>query len=601
VSGQHRRPGRRVAVLAWLTATALAVAGCGVPTSSGVELVGPGPQGGSTLRSGGSPPPLADAAATPREQVDNFLQAAAGTPDTAADRVREYIRSTEQDTWNPDEGIRVIRLRQDPFVNDDVDNGGWLVQIDNAQLVGELHPNGYLDAPTSNEPVDFEFRVVTEGGPDGEVGDQPLRLRIADPPPYLLLQDTALANDDYYYPNPIYFWDSDFEVLVPDLRWLPLAGESVEQRPWTVVRWLLAGPAPSLPRMEGLPAGTQHNGLPVWDENRLVVNFNAIAVEGGRQSIDDFATQLAWSLLQLREGAELELRIDDRPQQVRPRPQPESADPVRFVVLDGVIHQYRSGADPPAQPPALSEQINSGVHAAALTSRGEVAALVRQRPDGQQELSVTRSLAGAEPAEEPAGLVAEELGQPVWLSGGAAAVGLVVADGELHRFHATGGAAAVPLAGLAGPITAVAVAPERRRLAMIAGGRLYLAQLRNDGESVTVQAPRALPTTVQELAGVAFSHESQLVIAGVKDFRVGLYQLTADGAVEEPLHDLGNAAVTALVAHPIRDPADLPALMYEANGQAYAFGGVPTLIRPQDLADPPEAAESLPRAPSFLG
>jgi hypothetical protein len=581
-------------VLVGLTVAALGLSGCGVPTSSGVEHIGPGPEAGSRSPGEGRPPPTADAADTPREQVDNFLQAAAGNPESAADRVREFLRGSDQPAWRPDPGIRVLRLLQEPFITDDVD-GGWRVEL-TAQVVGELHPNGYLDAPTATEQVDYEFRVVTEGAPGGDVTGESLRLRIADPPPHLLLVDTALANQDYYYPNPIYFWNADHEVLVPDLRWLPLAGEPVDQHPWTVVTWLLNGPAPSLSRLQGLPPGTQHLGTPVWEDNRLVVDFNAAALEG--QTPDEFATQLGWSLLQLREGAELELRIDGRAQQIRVRPRSWVADPVRFVVLDGVIHELAASGTA-TTPPVLVDEINRDVRAAALTRDGRVAALVRDDPAGQR-LTVARAESGAEPEEVPVGLVAAEIGQPVWLSTAGTATGLVVADGRLYRFTAAGASAAVTVPGLAGPITALALAPERQRLALIAADRLYVALLDRDGESLTVHPPRVLPTTLRELAGVAFSHEDRLVVAGERDGRVGLYELAVDGGVEDARHDLSNASVTALVAHPTTGDAHAT-IMYEANGQAYSFTGVPILIRAEDLADPPEDPGQPPLAPFFLG
>ncbi|QSB13894.1 GerMN domain-containing protein [Natronosporangium hydrolyticum] len=577
-------------------ALVMLVTGCGVPTSTDVQYVRPGPAAGSTSPGDGNPPPHADEADTPRDQVDNFLQAAAGSAATAPDRVREYIRAEERDGWRPEEGIRVIRLLQEPFITDEV-GGGWLVEL-SAQLVGELDPQGFLDPPTVTEPVTYQFRVTTEGSVEGEAGGQGLRLRVTDPPPYLLLQDTALANEDYYYPNPIYFWDTDGDQLVPDLRWLPLAGEPAEQHPWTVVQWLLTGPAPGLTRLESLPAGTNHIGTPYWEDDRLVVNFNAAAVDG--QEVDDLATQLARSLLQLRGGdPELELRIEDRVQHARVRAQVPPADPTRFVLLDGAVRAYSS--DRARQPAVLTDEVNFGVQAAALTAGGDLAALVRGAGEGQQRVTVLESSGDDAPRETDTGLVAGEFGQPVWVGAGDAATGLVAADGELHRFTVTGESTVVAISGLAGPITAVALAPEQRRLALVAGDQLYVAQLRVDAESVTVQAARRLPTTVTQLAGVAFTHENQLVVAGETDGRVGLHRLSADGAVEEPLHDLSNATVTALVAHPAADATAVPRLMYEANGQAYTFAGVPSLIRPVDLLDAPDEPDSPPRAPFFLG
>lgn len=584
---------RLVVGLVSLAVGLTAITGCGVPTSSEVQYVGPGPEAGSRSRDEGKAPPRPDDATTPGDLVQYFLQAAAGSPQTAADRVREFLHPNEWHMWRPDEQIQVVRLREEPFVSDHLD-GGWQVEL-SVQVVGDLHPNGYLDITTTPEPVVYSLRVVVEGLEE-TVDSRSPRLRIMDPPPYLLLADTALANPDYFQPHLIYFWDTDHRTLVPDLRWLPKAGEPADQHPWTVFRWLLTGPAPGLARTEGLPAGTRHNGIPVWDGDRLVVNVNAAAVEG--QDVSDLATQLAWSLLSLREGAELELLIDDRPQQVSVQPRPEYPEAVRFVLVDGTVRQYLAASSRQATP-ALTEELNQGLTAAALTSRGEVAALVRQVGQ-EQELIVVRALPSTSPRPVRTGVTGTEISPPMWLVPGANAIGLVVADQRLYWFDTRGKAHEIQVTGLAGPIQTVAISPEQRRLAIIAGDRLYLAQVVYERDTVSVLAPRALPTSLTGLTDVTFSHEQQLIVAGRRENRTGLYRLTVDGAVEHRLLDLGNATVTNLTAHPRPPAAEVPVLMYEADGRAHSFTGAPTLIRPDDLIDPPEEAVSPPYAPFFL-
>jgi hypothetical protein len=578
-----------------LLAGVLAVAGCGVPTTSGVQYVGPGPATGPESPDEGEPPPSADDATTPEAQVENFLQAAAGHPDGADDRVSAFLRSSDRERWQPEEEIRVVRLLQ-TFVTPDA-GGGWRVRL-NVQPVGTLHRLGYLDAATGGQ-TSYEFRVVSEGSPDGDARGESPRLRIADPPAVILLADTALTDERYYYPTPIYFWDNaEHNALVPDLRWLPQAGEPADQHPFTVLEWLREGPAPSLSRLQDLPLDTQAVGPPVWEGNRLVVNLNATVAD--QRDLDDLGTQLAWSLVQLRDGAELELQLDGQRQDFRPRPRTwMEAEPVRMAVLDGVIRQVSGGAR--ASFPVLNGDVNAGVLAGALARDGRLAALVREDPAAGQRLSAVRADDRAGPVETATGLTAGQIGQPIWLRTGGAPLGLVVADGDLYRFTAAEGSAdQLSVSGLAGQITAVAVAPERRRVALIADDELYVASLQLDGEAAIVLAPRALPTTPQNLAGVAFSHENRLVVAGERGGRVGLYSLTVDGGQESQLGDLGDASVVTLVAHPYDDRTDLEAIMYEADGQSFTFTGRPDPVRAGDLVEAPDDSDSTPQAPFFV-
>lgn len=268
-----------------------------------------------------------------------------------------------------------------------------------------------------------------------------------------------------------------------------------------------------------------------------------------------------------------------------------------MAVLDGVVRPL--AAPEPQQLPVLSEEVNTGVLGAALTRDGELAALVRPDDVAGQRLSVAVAKDG-ETEESSTGLVASGIGQPVWLTSGANGIGLVVADGNLYRFTARGDVNEIAGPDLAGQVTAVAVAPERQRVALIAGDELYVAWLDRDGESVTIQDPRALPTTLENLAGVAFSHENRLVVAGEWDDRVWLYALTVDGGSEQEIRELGNASVTSLVAHPYEDSSGLEAIMYEADDQAFRFPGAQSRVGVEDLADAPEETEATPLSPFFL-
>ena len=67
-----------------------------------------------------------------------------------------------------------------------------------------------------------------------------------------------------------------------------------------------------------------------------------------------------------------------------------------------------------------------------------------------------------------------------------------MADGQLYRFDEAARMYQVPL-NLPGRVTAVAAALDGQRVALIAGGRLYVAAVNLDGGGVSIGPPRNCP------------------------------------------------------------------------------------------------------------
>lgn len=587
----------------WLSLVALAAmvglagAGCGVPVSTDVRVDGPVADTGATGAGGGSEaPPGPDDAVDDRQLVDYFLQAAAADPGDAVEQLRPFIHSDQRDSWQPDPRVIVVRVADITRTPAGDDQVRFDLEL---RRVGVL-ANGAVE-PQIQEPETVAFSVVRV--PVRESDDLArdfarARYRIVDPPRFVMLEDRAL--DRYFLPRTLYFWDTDHEVLVPDLRWLPRALPAA-RRPYAVLTWLRAGPSAWLDSAVGLPEGVELVGHPVSDGDTLIVELSAPTATLEHRALD---AQLWWTLRpELSRDTSLTVVIDGEARQVIPSDWPENLaewrPPRGFVVLDGVIHPYPDGSA--ADFPALDHEANSEVTSAALAQVGRVAALVRQEADG---LCLALIGTGGVTETDLRGVTA--MSRPVWLRQ-PAGTGLVVADGRLYRFRVRDESVVeVPVhAGLSGRITAVAAAPDGRRLALVAGGQLYVAAMRRGGDLVSLHEPQMLPTSGTDLAGVAFSRPDRLVVLGRQEGRYWLYEITVDGALEERLSfDLGAPeSLGNLVAH-VGDPrgeTHRGQIMFEADGRAYSYRHSPEPIRAEEVGGESSEDDGLdPRAPFFL-
>lgn len=599
------RPGRagRQAVAAGVLAVLAAVGltGCGIPTGTDVRVDGPLPESTSAQTSGDPvPPPGPDLADSETDLVEYFLQAAAANPEEPLEALRTFIHPDDREGWQPPDPQILVVQAEKPVPTP----AGDLVRVKvPVREIGVLTGQGTIEPRAVPESRELEFKVVNlpDVSSEEDVGAQVgHRFQLVDPPDEIMLSTSALGEDEYLLPRTVYFWGTEGEVLVPDLRWLPSA-LPVRQRAQRMLEWLEDGPAQWLPgALIGLPDGVTLAGNAVRSADRLEVPL-AAAGEIDERRLDP---QLWWTLRSELSGDRALVLVIDGEQRVLDgeylgRNPAARSEPARFAVLDGVIRQQRPR--PELAVPALAGTVYENVHSAALTAGGRFAALVRERPDGRLQLSVAR-VGG--PTETD--LVRSRMSRPVWLAGGEA--GLVVADGQLFRFSPDGQVSAVRAPGGLTEIEAVAAAPDARRVALVADGRLYVASLVWQEGSFSMNEPRVLPTTARDLAGVGFLHENWLAFVGDQpNGNTLLYEITVDGALERPLlnGELGApVSVDSFAAYP-GDPALQPGrgeIMYEAESLAYRYVHTiePGQITAADLYGVPADAETgEPRAPFF--
>jgi hypothetical protein len=585
------------------------LAGCGIPSETDVRVDGPVSDPGlSDTSDTPTTPPGPDQADSEEELVEYFLLAAAADPDDPLDALRAFIHPEERDDWQPDPQVLLVRSGTGFRALPDEDPVPIRVPV---REIGVLNPGGVIEPRSGSSERDVEFQVVesaevrTDEGQVGvDVGEP--RFWLVDPPNEILLSEAALDTPHrLLLPHPIYFRASDGDALVPDLRWLPSA-LSERQRPQTVLEWLRDGPAPWLrSAVVDLPDNVALAGNVVWSDDRVDV-----ALSPGAADIDptELDAQLWWTLRPvLRGDRTLVVTIDGQEREVsgdyesqNPTTRP---GPARFAVLDGEIRQL-----PPGEAldlPALADGGNTDVHNAAISWDRRAAALVRVDSDDLRRLFVARPGGSVD-----TGLVGSGMGRPAWLASGQ--IGLVVADGELFRFTREGDWSEVPVPDDLDGLEAIAAAPDARRLALVADGRLYVASMVWRDGSFSVNEPRLLPTTATDLSGVGFLQESRLAIVGQDDDRPRLYEITVDGAVERELDgSLGTpSSVDSFVAYPGNPLGAVPTadargeIMFELEDRAHRYvdrqGAVQ--IRAEDLygvsADDDEVGD--PQAPFFL-
>ncbi|MFG1868820.1 LpqB family beta-propeller domain-containing protein [Micromonospora arborensis] len=568
---------RRPTLLGAFGVVVLLGAGCGIPAVSDVRVDGKGgaATGAGVVNGGVSEPPTRTASGSVNEAfVRNFLSAAAGEPDRAYERVKAFIAPEHKHRLQEKKGsevaLNVVRLREAVYtLNSD---STTTVKI-TVQQIGVLRANGTLAPPVATD-TEYEFGLRS-AALNGGANDERAGLYILDPPNVLLLSDVALRQ--YYQTESIYFWSSDRSRLVPDQRYRPQALPD-ERRVNEVVKWLVGGPSDWLrPGVVGLPDRTELINNATGGNGRWEVNLD---MSGDDQNgIDQLITQIAWSLGDLPGKLELKIRNNALPvQDLNERRDseelyPNAVGPQRFGVYEGAIHPLDfggelSGAVPLA--PEANRNIVSADLALAREQRVLAAMVVTGSSSGRRRLAVGT---GTAPVSVISRSTTEysSMSRPVWLRAVDARPGrgLVVADGQLYRFDEAAKMYPVPL-NLPSDVTAVAAALDGQRVALIVGGRLYVAAVNSDGGGVSIGPPRELATSLTSLTAVDWGREDQLVVAGSAR-QPAIYEISVDGALETPLRtDLG-AKVNHLTAYPTNRSVRMPsgAYMYEANGVAY--------------------------------
>ncbi|MGW4946755.1 LpqB family beta-propeller domain-containing protein [Actinoplanes sp. NPDC004185] len=588
---------------------ALLAGGCGIPDGTDVQRVGPGPSTG--VSTGGDVTPTRhDRLAS--SDLDLFmryyLEAAAGDPNTAMERVKQFLSSPAASTFKPAAEVRVIHLVDTPLVNP----GSVDVRL-RAQTVGVLDHNGILDPAADGSAQEYRFTVSSTAGQSG--------LFVTKAPDVLLISDDAL--DVFYERRKLYFWNRENTGLVPDERYLPRDLPS-EQQPNEIIKWLIAGPSPwLLGAVQPLREDTTLDGnVPAPSGGKLQINLSGQAVQppDDQAALERLRRQLMWSLrsgqwrtLGLRIGSQNTVEYTGTDYFTSNAAYALEATPERFLVYNGQVRRMSGSPNASDPVPLLRPEDNRLVRAAALAGAGprRFAALVVNTA-GREELRVGAGAAGAQATLAKVKLPTGVTGQPVWAitstEPDVPAIGLLTVAGRLYSFSSDG-APLTKVDGAGDGISTVAVAPDGRRVALVSRGRLFVAALSTSGAGVRMlSAEQVLTAPLKQVSAVDWSSETWLTVAGarVDKNRMAIFEMTLDGSfVSERLADIGTESVSYLTAYPVSpvsgtDSSDT--IAYVANGDAFDVLSDPVRIVVADLAvpvpNPPSGVK--PTAPTFL-
>ncbi|WP_431879310.1 LpqB family beta-propeller domain-containing protein [Micromonospora marina] len=581
-----------------------ALAGCGIPAETDVQVDGSVPAAESGALNGSpAQPPEPDDSSEPVPFIENYLRAAAaGERDQAYDRARKFLAAEARDLLpgkpqTSEIELTVVRLREKPESTPPNNQGTSTVTL-KVQQVGVLRADGTLGPPVASETqYVFELRRAEPTGTG---------LLITELPNVLLASDSAVR--EYFRPRTVYFWNTDLTRLVPDQRYLPSSAPT-ERRITEVMKWLADRPSDWLaPGVTGLPDGTQLINNATGADGHWEINLNMPGANELR--LTRLGTQLAWSLSDLDGQVDLKIQnqkrltVDLRRERVSTAAYPRGGDPVRFAVYDGAVRPLAFGTESRAAVP-LPPAENRNVVSASLARADEqvLAALVVTASDNRRRLKVG---VGPQPVAmlSPGDRTFRAMSRPTWLRSldKARPAGLVAADGRLYRFDGAGRMSEIPLS-VPGPVTAVAGSLDGHRIALASGGAVFVAAVSVDGGVVSLGQPRRLTTLLTGVTVVDWVAENELALAGNEaDRRSAIHQLTVDGAWETPLAVEIGAPVTQLAGYPGGGDRGLAAFsfMFETDGAAWRNNPFDYVKREQVLDVPQGSRATNPTAPFFL-
>jgi hypothetical protein len=503
------RRSRGAAGTGLLAALALLLAGCAsIPTTGAVVP-------GDPVRAQDPPPYVGIVAAPPRPGADeqaivNGFLAALSSYVPGYPTAREFLSPDVAAAWRPGERTVIFDGDTGPVVTA---TGEGRVGL-GADVVATLGADGSYTKASAGSRLDLDLRleqVDVAGSPEW---------RITTPPEGVMLSDFDFEREFASY--DLYFFDPQYQVLVPDPVHVPRSGSVTT----LLAEALLAGPSDWLAPAVGtaFPDGVALDVRSVPVSGGLAaVALTPEAAEAPPDRREQMAAQLSWTLQQVPEVQRVTITSGGVPlvgDGTTPAPVDtyERYDPAVlpresavFVVAEGVVASSRGDAPQPVGGPLGTGDpvVRSVAVDPARGSRG-----VAVDESGTQLLA-----AGFGTDDTGASLLqGADLAAPAWDRTGLVwsldrgTGGLTVVDPTTAR---TAAVAVPPEGGPERPPEQLAVSLDGTRIALRAGGRVWLGLvLRDPAAPLTVRLDglREVPVDEVPVLDVAWADPSRLAV-----------------------------------------------------------------------------------------
>jgi hypothetical protein len=522
-----------------------------VPTSGPIEQ-GPVVDAGESsqfIRVIAAPPSVG---ASRTEIVRGFLEANASLESDHA-IARRYLTPEAAGTWDADAATTVYQQS-----SLELSEGKDATITARLAINNRLDDEGTLDPvdPPSTETIGFTLEQVVDGS------SGVAQWRIADPPPGVLVSDADLRRA--YRQYQVHFPSTRSSALVPDVRLLPVVGPSL---PTALAQRVLSGPAEWLaPGVRtGAPPGTALalGAVPVSNGVALVeLTDEALAANDSQRQ--DLAAQLTWTLTQLPEVTAVRLQVGGEPYDVPGIPEqmersvwqgrspdtlttgPSGDAQVAYFVLEGadLVRVAEQGSTAfPLEVPGADQLIDLGV---ALDQRA--AAAVEPDRRALWILPLDRGTTAQRIEGRRIGGVSFDVDGQAWFTD----------DGRVLRLVPNGLPAVVPVEpAMPEPVTSVHLARDGTRVALVAGGVLYLGVIQpGPTGGLVVGSVRRIATSVFAIRDVAWRSSITLDVLGRTEtsspqvLRIGVGTGDAQllGAPPDPVEVAGAPGAATLAA-----------------------------------------------------
>ncbi|MDQ6648626.1 MAG: LpqB family beta-propeller domain-containing protein [Actinomycetota bacterium] len=543
--------GRVVAALLVLTG----LAGCaGVPSSGAVRAVRRVPvHGGLDSPDIRLLPPRPAPGASPADILRGFLVASADVGDSHA-IAREFLAPAARAAWNDEAGVTVYKPAS--LTVDEVAGGQLRATVSQQATIAAdgaySVASGTVDRSFTVAKVDGEWRLSKV--PDGVL---------------LIENDVQRA----YRPVDVFFLDPTLTLLVPDRIYLPVARREL---PTAMVQALLRGPSGRLsPAVRtAVPDGTTLRGNVTVDGGTAVVDLSSVAQQTEPASRTALAAQIVFTLGQLPEVNGVSLQVEGRQLRAGSTPavavrsayasfDPEgaAASGSGYYVVDGRLHQVdgRTVAGPagdgalPVRSPAVAP---GRLQLAALSGPVTDAVLVSGPLRGPLTARVSGGVLTG-PSWGPGG-------RGVWVVRSAPRPEVLLVPDSAEPVRV-----AAPQLETLGPVQALQVSRDGARVAVVAGGTLYVGLvIAPRGAAVRLADFRPVAPTLRQVTDVTWQDADGVIALGATTTAPAAWRVEVDGSAVAPVTTSGLPSPPTAVAAAAGRP-----LLVESDGQVWAVNG----------------------------